>query len=137
MIEGFPHISLEKRIMLGGGTVGMCKGRLPSYYCPHGPTMVMVGGQPFVRSGLYLLFGQGGPTYTLILIMDERWWMIVNLHPLPITILCYSRVHFQNTTPFMVFSLTYTICEGPRLDVCRSRSVTPINCQYDSIRQHK
>jgi len=34
--------------------------------------MVVVGGQPFVRSGLYLLFGQGGPTYTLILVVDER-----------------------------------------------------------------
>lgn len=33
-----------------------------SYYCPLGPTMGVVGGQPFVRSGLYLLFGQGGPT---------------------------------------------------------------------------
>lgn len=72
MIEGFSHISLQKRIMWEGGTVGMCKARLSSYYCPRGPTMGMVEGQPFVRSGLYLLFGQGGPTYTLILIMDER-----------------------------------------------------------------
>ena len=34
---------------------------------------------------------------------------------------------------FMVFSVTYTICKGPKLDVYRSSSVTSIDCQHDII----
>ena len=41
------------------------------------------------------------------------------------------------STPFMVFSITYIIYEGPKLDAQRSQSVMPANCQYDSIHQHK
>ena len=47
--------------------------------------------------------------------------------------------HFSNstgsfvTTPFIVFSLTYNICKGPKLDAYNSQSVVPINCQYDII----
>ena len=41
------------------------------------------------------------------------------------------------TTPFMVFNVTYTICEGHKLDAWRSQSVTPTNSQHDSLRQHK
>jgi hypothetical protein len=31
----------------------------------------------------------------------------------------------------------YGICEGPKLDALRSQSVTPTNCQYNIIHQHK
>ena len=30
-------------------------------------------------------------------------------------------------TPFMVFSVMYTFCEGPILDACKSQSVTSAN----------
>ena len=40
------------------------------------------------------------------------------------------------TIPSMVFSVTYTLCEGPKLDA-RSQSVTSVNFQYDTIHQHK
>ena len=43
----------------------------------------------------------------------------------------------QRVHPFMVFSVTYTICKGPKLDAQRSPTVTPANCQADSIHQHK
>ena len=41
------------------------------------------------------------------------------------------------TTPFMVFNVMYTICEGPKLDAYRSQSVMRANCQHDSIHRHK
>ena len=31
------------------------------------------------------------------------------------------------------FNVTYTICKGLELDVWRSQSVMPANCQYDFI----
>ena len=34
------------------------------------------------------------------------------------------------TTPFMMFSAMYTICEGPTIDAFKSRSVTSIDCQH-------
>ena len=37
------------------------------------------------------------------------------------------------TTLFMVFSVLYIICEGPKLDAYRSQSVMSANCQYDII----
>ena len=37
----------------------------------------------------------------------------------------------------MVFSVTYTIREGPKLDAYMSQSVTPTNWQYDVFYQHK
>ena len=45
--------------------------------------------------------------------------------------------HTTKTTPFMVFSVMYAICEGFELDAYMSRSVMPANCRYDFIRQHK
>jgi hypothetical protein len=42
-----------------------------------------------------------------------------------------------HTTPFMIFSVTYTICKGHELGVYMSQSVTFINCQYDIICQLK
>ena len=37
----------------------------------------------------------------------------------------------------MIFSVTYTICEGPKLDVKRSQIVAYANCQYEVICQYK
>ena len=37
----------------------------------------------------------------------------------------------------MVFNVTYIVCKGPKLDAYKSPIVTPMNCQYDTIRQHK
>ena len=45
--------------------------------------------------------------------------------------------HTTKTTPFMVFSVMYAICEGFELDAYMSQSVMPANCRYDFIRQHK
>ena len=39
--------------------------------------------------------------------------------------------------PFMVFSVTYIVCEGPKLDILKFQSVTFANCQYDIICRHK
>ena len=41
------------------------------------------------------------------------------------------------TTLLMVFSVTCTICEGPKLDAQRFQSVMPVNCQYESNCQHE
>jgi hypothetical protein len=37
----------------------------------------------------------------------------------------------------MVFRVTYTICEGPKLDVKRSQIVAYANRQYEVICQYK
>ena len=42
----------------------------------------------------------------------------------------------HGTTSFMVFSVTYTISKILSLDVQKSQSVMPTNCQFDSIHQH-
>jgi hypothetical protein len=42
----------------------------------------------------------------------------------------------NHTTPFMVFSATYTTCEGLKVDASMSQSVTSIDCQHDTIHQH-
>ena len=34
----------------------------------------------------------------------------------------------NTVTPFIVFGVTYTICEGPKLDALRSQSVTSTYC---------
>ena len=45
---------------------------------------------------------------------------------------------YMSTTSFMVFSIMYTSCKGPKLDVQqRCQSVTSADCQYDTICQHK
>ena len=52
----------------------------------------------------------------------------------------YSRRPLEKGPEFLsiyLFSVTYTICEGPKLDHWVSESVTPANCQYDFIHQHK
>ena len=41
------------------------------------------------------------------------------------------------STPFMAFSVTHTICKGPKLGAWRSQNVTPTNGHYESIHQHK
>jgi len=41
------------------------------------------------------------------------------------------------STPFMVSSVTYIICEGPELDTQRSQSVMYANRQYSTIHAHK
>ena len=38
---------------------------------------------------------------------------------------------------FMAFSVTYTICKGPKLDAQRSQFIMSGTCQYGFIRQHK
>ena len=40
-------------------------------------------------------------------------------------------------TILMVFSATYTICEGLKLDAYMSQSVTSVDCRHDTICQHK
>ena len=57
---------------------------------------------------------------------------------------CWNSIDYVSTlgnvvgpTLLMVFSVTCTICEGPRLDALRSQSVTLANCQYDFVFQHK
>ena len=40
-------------------------------------------------------------------------------------------------TMYVVFSVTYNICEGPQLDARRSQSIMFANCWYDTILQHK
>ena len=47
----------------------------------------------------------------------------------------FWRVH--HGTSFMVFSETYTICQGPKLDACMSQSVMSTNCHCDISCQHK
>ena len=37
----------------------------------------------------------------------------------------------------MVFSVTHTICKGPKLDAWRSQRVKLADRQFDSIRQHE
>ena len=37
------------------------------------------------------------------------------------------------TMPFMIFSVTYTICKEPNLDAQRFQNVTSANCQYEII----
>ena len=39
-------------------------------------------------------------------------------------------------TMFTVFSITHTICKGPKPDAQRSQRVTPANCQYAPTCQH-
>ena len=47
------------------------------------------------------------------------------------------EVALAYSTLFMVFSVTYTICEGPTLDALRFQSVVSVNCQCDVICQYK
>ena len=50
---------------------------------------------------------------------------------------CKKKVSMVSTTPLMVFSVTCTICEGPKLDVSRLQRFMSTNCQYDTISQNK
>ena len=43
----------------------------------------------------------------------------------------------QTITPLMVFSVMYTIREGPKRDAYKFQNVMPANWQYDFIHQHK
>ena len=43
----------------------------------------------------------------------------------------------QLSTLFMVCSVTYTNCKGPKIDAYKSQSVTFANCQYETICQHQ
>ena len=52
--------------------------------------------------------------------------------------ICDSRKRLRHaSTLLMVFSVMYIICEGPKLDVKRSKSHTSFNCEYNIIFQHK
>ena len=37
----------------------------------------------------------------------------------------------------MLFSVTYIVCEGLKIDAYMSRNIMFANCQYDTIHQHE
>ena len=53
------------------------------------------------------------------------------------TKLSVRRSFNWGTSLLMVFSVTYTICKGLKLEVYMSQSIMLTNCWYDSFRQHK
>ena len=76
----------------------------------------------------------------LLLISICHGYLTIFLFLIPFGFMYHARIFLvrQNChTPFMVFSVAYTLYEGPKLDASRSQSVTPTNCQYDPIHQHK
>ena len=48
-----------------------------------------------------------------------------------------STRHTIKRVHHVVFSVMYTICEGPNLDAYTSQSVMSGNCQHDIIHEHK